>query len=277
VAGPRLAIVGNASGPATMAADRAARRGVSSRPAGDCWQAMHAAVPARLAGPAVDLLGECQGRGLRSRRAALLPAAGYDGLLVLLTPQPQTDPLACAEALIPSLGERQPASPSSPAGWDRTWSPRSRQLAQAGMLQFTSPERCLDAFSYLAAYERHQAVLLQAPPPSAPVQPPSDVAGAQLMIEEALSHRRLRLTASEAKALLGVSHPRAAQSQRTLASDALVAAETLGLPVTLHVNTPDDFGVGTVPPSRSVRDAHLRAHGLPGARQQMAQDHPQLR
>jgi hypothetical protein len=58
------------------------------------------------------------------------------------------------------------------------------------VLQFTSPERCLDAFSYLAAYERHQAVLLQAPPPQRAVAP--DVQGAQLMIEDAISHRTPR-------------------------------------------------------------------------------------
>jgi acetyltransferase len=242
VAGPRLAIVGNASGPATMAVDRAARRGVLlESPPENCWQEIHAAsVAARACGPAVDLLGSATASDYASATQALLACADYDGVLVLLTPQASTDVDACAAAVAEVAAKARKPVLACWMGQDLVAGAR-RQLAQAGVLQFTSPERCLDAFSYLAAYERHQAVLLQAPP-SAPVQSPSDVAGAQLMIEEALSHRRLRLTASEAKALLAAFRIPVLQSLNVhSASDALLAAETLGLPVTLHVNTPDDF------------------------------------
>jgi acetyltransferase len=275
VAGPRLAIVGNASGPATMAVDRAARRGVLlESPPENCWQEIHAAsVAARACGPAVDLLGSATASDYAAATQALLACADYDGVLVLLTPQASTDVDACAAAVAEVAAKARKPVLACWMGQDLVAGAR-RQLAQAGVLQFTSPERCLDAFSYLAAYERHQAVLLQAPP-SAPVQSPSDVAGAQLMIEEALSHRRLRLTASEAKALLAAFRIPVLQSLNVhSASDALLAAETLGLPVTLHVNTPDDFPVGTVPPSRSVRDAPSVRTAYRELEQQMAQDFP---
>jgi acetyltransferase len=277
VAGPRLAILGNASAPSIMAADRAARRGVVLAPPEETlWAALRSAVPgARLAGPAVDLLGDAGPEAYAAAASALLTAPGYDGLLVLLTPQPQTDPLACAEALIQSLGERQRRPVLACwMGQNRVAAARER-LTQAGILQFSSPERCLDAFAYLAAYERNQAVLLQAPPPSAN-RAAADVAGARLMIEEALSQRRGRLTASEATAVLTAFH---VPVLNTLAAhspgDALVAAETLGLPVTLTINNADEVAAGTTLQRRVQEPTAVRSayHDLLA---QAARDHPQL-
>jgi acyl-CoA synthetase (NDP forming) len=61
------------------------------------------------------------------------------------------------------------------------------------------------------------------------------------------------------------------------ASDALVAAETLGLPVTLHVNTPDDFPAARCRRTRSVRDAPSVRTAYRELEQQMQQDFPRAR
>ncbi|MEE4279884.1 MAG: GNAT family N-acetyltransferase [Halieaceae bacterium] len=256
VRGPKLGILANASGPALMAADRAVRRGVIlSEPSALSMSNITTAVPgARLVGNAVDLLGDASPDAYAAATRTLLADKAYNAVLVLLTPQRNTDALGCARAVVEAAATSQKPILACWMGQNLVADAR-RLLDEAGVLQFTSPERCLDAFAYLAAYERHQTVLLQAPAPQS-VQSPPDVAGARLMIEDAISHRRDRLTISEAKALLSAFHVPVQHSINvTTASDALVAAETLGLPVSLHVNTSDDLPEGQPLPRRAVRDA----------------------
>jgi acetyltransferase len=256
VRGPCLAIVSNASWPAMMAADRAVRRGVVlAQPSPLSMSNISTAVPgARVVGESVDLLGDAGPEAYGVATGTLLADKAYNALLVLLTPQRGTDPAACARAVVEAARTAQKPVLACWMGQNLVEEGR-RILAEAGILQFTSPERCLDAFAYLAAYERHQAALLQAPAPQSAQQPP-DVEGAQLMIEDAMSQRRERLTVSEAKALLSAFHiPVRHSINVTTPGDALVAAETLGLPVSLHINTPDTLPDGHALPRRSVRDA----------------------
>ncbi len=254
VKGPRLCILSNAAGPAMMAEDRALRRGVVvAPPSQESLEKLMASVPgSRVVGASIDLLGDADAAAYGQAVSTLLGDSEFDALLVLLTPQRSTDAMACARALIGAVhGARRPVL-ACWMGQSRVSAARDA-LREAGILQFTSPERCLDAFAYLAAYERHQAVLLHAPP-SQGAQSAADITGAQLMIEEAISHRQGQLTLSEAKALLSAFHMPVPHSLNVHApGDALIAAETLGLPVRMHINTPD---VGSAElPMRRVRDA----------------------
>ncbi len=278
VKGNRLAIVTNASGPARMTQDRAARRGVSLPvPSGKSEVEIKARVPgARLVGSAFDLLGDAGPDAYRDATATLLADGNYDAVLALLTPQRVTDPVACARALLEAARDARKPVLACWMGQDRVAEARS-VLAEANILQFTSPERCLDAFSYLAAYERHQAVLLQAPSPQSAPTPP-DLEGARLMIEEAISQRRNRLTTSEAKALLAAFHIPVQHSLNVNSpGDALVAAETLGLPVTLHINSSEDLDDDVLLPSRSVRDAPSVRSAYRDIMEEMEQRHPDAR
>ena len=278
VRGPHLGIISNASGPAMMAADRAVRRGVVlAEPSAISMSNITTAVPgAGLIGQAVDLLGDAGADAYAAATRTLLADSAYNALLVLLTPQRNTDPLACAQAVIEAAGTSKKPILACWMGQNRVADAR-RALSEAGILQFTSPERCLDAFAYLAAYERHQAVLLQAPAPQS-VQLPPDVEGAQLMIEDAMSHRRDRLTISEGKALLSAFHVPVQHSINvTSQSDALVAAETLGLPVSLHINTPDVLPDGHPLPRRSVRDAPSVRSAYRELSEEMRRTYPEAR
>ncbi|MEO1082100.1 MAG: GNAT family N-acetyltransferase [Pseudomonadota bacterium] len=278
VRGQHLGILSNASGPAMMAADRAARRGVMlGAPSATTMSNITTAVPgARLVGASVDLLGDAGPEAYDVATRSLLAEKGYNALLVLLTPQRNTDSLACARAVVEAAQTSRKPVLACWMGQNLVAEAR-RLLAEACILQFTSPERCLDAFAYLAAYERHQAVLLQAPAPQS-VQSPPDVQGAQLMIEDAISHRRARLTVSEAKALLSAFHiPVQHSINVTSAGDALVAAETLGLPVSLHINTPDTLPDGLPLPRRSVRDAPSVRNAYRELSEHMADNYPTVR
>ena len=122
----------------------------------------------------------------------------------------------------------------------------------------------MEAFGYLACYRRNQKALLQAPGPLSPQREP-DVEGARLIIEHALGERRTTLSSAEAKAVLRAFHiPVSPSINVTSAADALVAAESLGLPVAMKINSPDITHKSDV---GGVRLEHPRAtqrtHGLP--------------
>jgi acyl-CoA synthetase (NDP forming) len=176
-----------------------------------------------------------------------------DALLVLLTPQRTTDSLACARAVIEAARRRRKPVLACWMGQNLVAEAR-RALDDAGVLQFTSPERCLDAFAYLAAYERHQAVLLQAPAPRSEQKPP-DVQGAQLMIEDAIRQRR-RLTVIRGQgAAERLPHSGAAQHQRQFGQRCAGGGGdpgAAGQPARQHAGS---AGGGQALPRRSVRDA----------------------
>ena len=272
-AGQRLAVISNAVGPARMAVDHAARREVQlAAPGAASLAALQELQPAlHRHDAAVDLLGDAGPQRYAEAARILLADPGCDALLALLTPQRDTDPRACAEALIAVAGD---SGKTLLACWmgERAVAPARALFAGAGISHYTSPERCVDAFAYLAAYERHQTVLLQAPPPQAD-QAPADLAGARLLIEGALSERRQRLTVSESKAVLATFHIPVEHSLNVhSAADALLAAETLGLPVKLHLNIGEELPgpplACTVSTATQVRSAYRELL------ERMQRDHP---
>jgi acetyltransferase len=102
-----------------------------------------------------------------------------------------------------------------------------------------SPEAGVEAFSHLAKFRQNQKALLQAPGPLAQKDLP-DVDGARLIIEHVLSERRKHLSHTEAKAVVrAFGIPISPSINVRSAADALVAAESLGLPVVMKISSPD--------------------------------------
>jgi acetyltransferase len=113
------------------------------------------------------------------------------------------------------------------------------RFTEANIPQFVSPEQGVDAFAYLAAYRRNQSALLQAPPPTSQQEEP-DVEGSRMIIQHAMGERRSNLGAMEAKAILRAFRiPVSPSINATSAADALVAAQTVGLPVAMKINSTD--------------------------------------
>ena len=240
VEGPRLAILTNGGGPGVMAADRAADLQVPLAELGDnSIDRLSGVLPEHWShSDPIDILGDADAERYRQATEIVLSDRQVDGLLVLLTPQAMTDPAGCAEGVISAVkGKHKPVL----ACWmgDKLVKVGRERLSKAGIPQFRSPEAGVDAFGYLACYRRNQKALLQAPPPLSQHREP-DVDGARLIIEHALGDRRRILNATEAKAVLRAFHiPTAPSINVTSAADALVAAETVGLPVAMKINSPD--------------------------------------
>ena len=76
-----------------------------------------------------------------------------------------------------------------------------RLFSEERVPHFDTPELSVEAFSYLAKYQRNQQLLLQVPAPLADTSAP-DVEGSRLIIEAAIAERREVLTGLESRALL---------------------------------------------------------------------------
>ncbi|MEH6585133.1 MAG: bifunctional acetate--CoA ligase family protein/GNAT family N-acetyltransferase [Halioglobus sp.] len=240
VKGSRLAVVTNGGGPGVMAADWAGNIGVPlAQLAPETVDALSQALPGHWShSDPVDILGDADGQRYQAAIETVLQDKNVDGLLVLCTPQGFTDPTACANALI--AGAKAARKPVL-ASWmgARLMAEARQAFAGAGVAHFMSPEEGVDAFSYLARYRANQTALLQVPEPLSEHSNP-DVYGAQLIIDHALAERRQTLSTAEAKAILRAFKIPVLPSINALnAAEALVAAENVGLPVAMKINSPD--------------------------------------
>ena len=200
---------------------------------------LSAALPAHWShSDPVDILGDADSERYRAATEIVLADSHVDGLLVLLTPQAMTDPTACAEGVIAAAKQAQKPVLACWMGQNLVAQGRQR-FADAGIPHFNSPEGGVDAFGYLACYRRNQKALLQVPAPLSKHREP-DVEGARLIIEHALSERRRTLNNTESKAILKAFRiPASPSVNASSAVEALVAAEGLGLPIAMKINSPD--------------------------------------
>jgi acetyltransferase len=242
-AGERLAILTNGGGPGVMAADCAADNGVPlARLADATLAALDKTLPAQWSrrNP-VDIVGDAPPQRFADATTALLADPGVDALLVMYSPVAVTSPEAAALAVAgAAAGSRKPVI----AAWLGDISPtRTRSfLEDKGLPNFYTPENAVEAFSFLCAYRRNQAQLLEVPGAlsGAATLPPPDLAAVNAIRDGVLAGKRTILTEQEAKAVLaafGLPVP-----QTVVAADcaaAVAAADKIGYPVALKIHSPD--------------------------------------
>jgi acetyltransferase len=236
----RLAIVTNAGGPGVMATDRAVDLGVKvAELAPPTLAQLDRVLPAHWShGNPVDILGDATPPRYRAAVDACLEDPGVDGVLVMLTPQAMTDPTEAARAVIEAKGHRDKPVLACWMGEQHVQAGREL-FANHGIPEFPNPEGSVEAFAYLANYQQNQQLLLQVPGPLSPHAEP-DVEGARLIIEGALAERRNLLTNLEAHALLtAFKIPMMPAFEARAANEALIAAESLGFPVAMKINSRD--------------------------------------
>lgn len=264
VEGCRLGILTNGGGPGVMAADHCADIPLPlAELSADSIKKLNSILPAHWShSNPVDILSDADAERYHDCTRIMLQDEQVDGLLILLTPQGMTNPTTCAEAVI-----RAAESAKKPilACWmGQTLIAEGRKLLNAaGIPSFRSPEAGVDAFGYLAKYHRNQKALLQSPSPLSHNHTP-DVEGARLIIENAIDQGRRSLSNTESKAILHAFHiPSSPSFNVNSAAEALVAAENLGLPVAMKINSPnlthksDVGGVRlNIADAKSVRTIH---------------------
>jgi acetyltransferase len=234
--GERLAIMGNAGGPGVLATDHATDMHIElAELSPQTLEKLDGVLPPQWphANP-IDILGDAGPERYGKALDLVLRDPNVDAALVMLTPQGMTDPEGCAEAVIKTprqgkpvltcwMGQKQVSS-----SWDR--------FAAARVPYFHTPEAAIEAFASLARYNRNQHLLMEVPGSLSEHAEP-DIEGARMIIEGALSEGRRVLTSLESKAMLTAFRiPVMPAMLARNANEALVAAQTFGLPVAMKIS-----------------------------------------
>jgi acetyltransferase len=238
--GERLAVITNGGGPGVMAADWAGDLGIELATLSPATvEALHQALPSNWShGNPIDLIGDAGPERYRAAVTACLADPGVDGIVAVLTPQAMTQPEEAARAVADAA---QDASKPVIAAWmgEASVEVARAQLRKAGLPVFRGPELAVETFAHLAQFYRNQRALLEAPGPLAHTEPP-DAAAARAIVQKALGEGRLALTGSESKALLEAYRiPVARMVRAASAEEAARAAQSIGFPVVMKIDSPD--------------------------------------
>jgi acetyltransferase len=250
--GGRIAVYSNGSGTAQLALDRL---GTTLPTRAELSSATHEALAAVLGpcawtdNPVVDFAAPDPAACAQAVRL-LIEDPGVDGVLAILSPDPDADMHSVAQALAELAPSARKPLITCFMG-DAAMRPLRRLLDGVGSPSFRTPEGAVDAFGNLATYHYNQQLLLQTPPPEPPGRVP-DQAGARFVLAHARDDARLTLTETEAKAVLSAFHIPVVpvQLSRTPA-EAVIAAQQIGFPVAIKIDSPD------VVRKSAVRGVHL--------------------
>jgi acetyltransferase len=231
-----LTIMTNGGGGGVMAADAAARIGVTLfDPDVALLQQLDAVLPATWsrANP-IDIIGDAPVERYAATLSALLAREDSGAVLFLHAPTAIVPSADIARACLPIAA---PAARRVMGCWlgDAAVS-EARQIFQGGgIADYATPEDAVSAFSMLVTYRRNQALLLEAPAASHNAVP--DLAAARSVVQRVLGVGRAWLTEPEAKAVLQACGVPVARTVVTPpdANAAAAAAREIGYPVVLKI------------------------------------------
>ncbi len=157
----------------------------------------------------------------------------------MYSPVAVTAPEAAARAVAQAArNSRKPVL----AAWLGDINPNeSRAYLEAqGIANFYTPENAVEAFSFLCAYRRNQAQLMEVPVASEADEPPPDMGKANAIVDAAISQKRTLLTEHEAKALLAAfGLPVPVSLIGKTKSEVVEAARAIGFPAVIKIHSPD--------------------------------------
>ncbi|MDG6777248.1 bifunctional acetate--CoA ligase family protein/GNAT family N-acetyltransferase [Thiomicrorhabdus sp. zzn3] len=239
----RLAIITNGGGPGVMATDRAAELGIDlPEPSEASLQALNDFLPKHWShSNPIDILGDATPERYAQTLKACQQDEAYDAILILLTPQAMTQPLAVAHAISESMHQDPTHKPIFTAWLGESLVKKARShFAEHRIPSFRTPEGAVEAFAFLSAYRQNQQLLMQAPDTGQKYGRQHDTDGARAIIQAALSEGRTILSSTETRAVLhAFSIPITAAIEAVNAHQAMVAAESLGFPVSLKIHSPN--------------------------------------
>lgn len=148
----------------------------------------------------IDIVGDATPERYHRVLEVCAKNENIDGILTMLAPVAMSSPLSVAEQLV--LDSKIIKQPIFACWMGGKQVKSSWQLFKDHQLPFfDTPEKAIQAFSYLADYHLNQQLLLQVPEPLSPQAKP-DIDLARSIIEKALSEKRGMLTSEEARAVL---------------------------------------------------------------------------
>ena len=233
--GDRIAIITNAGGPGIIAADAAENSGLEVNPLTPAIaQALKAKLPAAASvGNPIDVLGDAPAERYGEAVQAAEDDEGIDAIVVILTPQAMTDPMATARAIAGAARGNKPVVTSFMGGHDVM--PAREELMKLGIPDYPAPHRAVYALEAMCAYAkwRNRA-------PRVVTRYPVNRRRVERVISRHLKSGRAEIGEVEAKEILGaydfyIPEGRLAETSE----EAVATAEHIGYPVAMKVSSPD--------------------------------------
>jgi acetyltransferase len=234
--GPRVAVITNAGGPGIMAADAIEQCGLtmgrlSETIAADLARQLPSAASV---GNPVDVLGDADAARYAAAVKAVCADDSVDSLIVLLTPQAMTDSAETARAIArETAGGSKPVLVSFMGGTDVL--PGRRELTEAGVPNYDSPERAVSALKAMRDYSEWLRR-----PPRIVTRFPVNRHRVERIIQRHQRSHRLQVGEAEAKDILRAYQFRIPDGD--LAGDvneAVELANRIGYPVAMKIASPD--------------------------------------
>jgi len=237
--GNRLTIVTNAGGPGVLATDALIASGGRLAPlTPETIEKLDKILPEHWShNNPIDILGDASPDRYVQTLELTAQDPKSDGILVVLTPQAMTDPTQTAEALKKyGQGLGKPLLASWMGGSDVAAG--ESILNQAGVPTFEYPDTAARMFCYMWRFAANLRDLYETPEFPEESEEAHDAGPADAIIAKARQAGRTILTEHESKEILGVyGIPTVETILARSVSEAVVAAEGIGYPVVLKLNS----------------------------------------
>ncbi len=241
--GNRVAVITNAGGPGIMAADAAESLGLKMiTPSADAQARMRKFLPAAASvGNPVDVIGDAPPNLYIESLKVLQEEHDIDAIVVVVTPQNMTQPLALAEMLAATHNGKKPLLTAFMGG--EAVAGAKEKLMAAGIPNYPSPDRAmasLRAMCDYAAWRRRPARIV--------TRFPVNRRRVERILQTQTRSGIAQVGEVEAKDILrAYDFNVLAGSLARTAEEAVEIADRIGYPVVLKISSPDiihksDFG-----------------------------------
>jgi len=238
-AGPNLAIVTNAGGPAVLAADSIVSHGGQLAQLSEgTMKVMNGALPPYWShGNPLDILGDADVQRYELAVKTCIADPNVDGLLLIYTPQGNTHPTQLAEAVTKIAADRR--KPMLTVWMGESSVRDAREIFHRNQIPtYPTPEEAVKTYMYMYQYRRNLDQLYQTPE-ELPVDFSPPKSHLKVMIRKAARTRKA-LTQSEVDRFLDAyAIPRARGSLARTADQASMIAMDAGYPVALKISSQD--------------------------------------
>ncbi|HXX72975.1 MAG TPA: acetate--CoA ligase family protein, partial [Candidatus Acidoferrales bacterium] len=238
-AGPNLAVLTNAGGPAVLAADAVIEHGCQlAQLSPNTMEVMSKALPPYWShGNPIDILGDAGVTRYELAVKTCMADPQIDGLLVIYTPQGTTQPTPLAESVTKIASDRR--KPMLTVWMGESGVRESREIFQRNNIPtYSTPEEAVKTYAYMYQYRRNLDQLYETPQ-ELPVDFSPPKAHLKVVIRNAAKTRKA-LTQSEVDRFLDAyAIPRADGALARSAEQAATIAIDIGYPVALKISSQD--------------------------------------
>jgi acetyltransferase len=238
--GPALGVVTNAGGPAVLAADSIADRGLElAKLSDESMNALNKGLPPYWSkGNPVDILGDADIGRYEAAMRICMADPNVDGLLVIFTPQGAAPSTELAETVAKIAADRRKPILTTWMGRDSIREARE-VFYRDDIPTYPTPEQAIKTYMYMYRYKRNLELLYQTPEElTVDLSPPKS--HLELLVRKAAREGRTVLSQADVdKFLDAYDIPRPRGALATNAEEACGVASSIGYPVVLKIASQD--------------------------------------